>query len=194
MQGRAGLRQLVRLNVAAEDSRTGGKDTEGMPDGHLRALSPGTATSQGTDLLPASQRRKATGTAGNAKLPSQLLACGLFLMGDAHMNKGLCSRSCSSSPALNAVGSTALPHPIAQDDQQASHGPLLEPAVSQGGMGQRTGFVALQGCSQLLTARSAHGRADLFVEAERVRSDMSQQGTYLQPPPPPKERERLVVF
>lgn len=86
-----GLGLLVWLSAAAEDSRAGGRDTEGMPDGDPPALSPGTATGQGTGLFPTGQRSKATGTASNAKLPSQLLVCGLFLRGAAHTDKGLCS-------------------------------------------------------------------------------------------------------
>lgn len=78
-----GLGLLVWLSAAAEDSRAGGRDTEGMPAGDPPALSPGTATGQGSPLV--------RGTASNAKLPSQLLACGLFLRGAAHTGKGLCS-------------------------------------------------------------------------------------------------------
>lgn len=54
--------------------------------------------------------------------------------------------------------------------------------------------MALHGCSQILTTPSAKGRADLLAEAERVRSEIPQQGTCLRLPPPPRKRERLVVF
>lgn len=87
MQGGAGLGQLVRLSVAAEDSRADGRDTEAMTDRDVHSLSPGSAGGQGTGLFPARQRCKAMGTAGKAKLPSQLLTWGCLLMGAAHGDK-----------------------------------------------------------------------------------------------------------
>lgn len=87
MQGGAGLVQPVRLSVAAEDSRAGGRDAEGMPHRDVRSLSPGSSAGQATGFFPASQRCKAMGTAGKAKLPSQLLTCGCLLTGAAHGDK-----------------------------------------------------------------------------------------------------------
>lgn len=83
---RSSLGAAVPAQHCCRDSRAGGRDTEGMPDGGLRALLPRTARGQGTRLFPTSQRCKARGAAGEAKL----LVPGLLLRGAAHTGTGLC--------------------------------------------------------------------------------------------------------
>lgn len=55
-------------------------------------------------------------------------------------------------------------------------------------MGQQTAFMALHGCSQLLTAPIANRRADLFAEAEQVRSEIPTTGHLPVTAPATKEK------